>query len=85
MARGSRALYGTDIAVSTTGYAGPGEGERGEPAGLVYIGVDGSWGTEIHKEQFRGGRKACATARRKSAVLCGSVSEKHIKTEKREI
>ena len=31
MAEGSRRLYASDLAVSTTGYAGPGRGERGEP------------------------------------------------------
>lgn len=86
MARGSRALYGTDIAVSTTGYAGPGEGERGEPAGLVYIGVDGSWGTEVYKEQFRGGRKSVRYgAAEKALFYAAQYLKKHIKTEKREI
>ena len=58
MAEGSRALYGSDIAVSTTGYAGPGKGERGEDPGLVYIGVSGPLGTEVHKEQFFGSRRS---------------------------
>lgn len=58
MAEGSRSLYGSDIAVSTTGYAGPGKGERGEDAGLVYIGIAGSWGTEVHREQFFGSRRS---------------------------
>ena len=58
MAEGSRALYTSDIAVSTTGYAGPGKGERGEDAGLVYIGVSGSLGTEVHEEHFYGSRRS---------------------------
>ncbi len=58
MAEGSRRLYGADLSVSTTGYAGPGRGERGEPAGLVYIGIAGPAGTEVHKEQFLGSRKS---------------------------
>ena len=58
MAEGSRALYGSDIAVSTTGYAGPGKGERGEDPGLAYIGVSGHLGTEVHKEQFFGSLKS---------------------------
>lgn len=58
MAEGSRRLYETDLAVSTTGYAGPGRGERGEPEGLIYIGVAGPAGTEIHREQFLGSRKS---------------------------
>ena len=58
MAEGSRRLYGSDIAVSTTGYAGPGPGERGEQPGLVYIGVSGNHGTEVHEEHFMGSRKS---------------------------
>ena len=58
MAEGTRRLYGADLSVSTTGYAGPGRGERGEPAGLVYIGITGPTGTEVHKEQFMGSRKS---------------------------
>ena len=58
MAEGSRALYNSDIAVSTTGYAGPGKGERGEDAGLVYIGLAGPLGTEVHEEHFYGSRRS---------------------------
>lgn len=58
MAEGSRKLYDADIAVSTTGYAGPGLGERGEEPGLVYIGISGPCGTEVHKENFMGSRKS---------------------------
>lgn len=58
MAEGSRKLYGSDIAISTTGYAGPGLGERGEPPGLVYIGISGSHGTEVYEEHFMGSRKS---------------------------
>lgn len=58
MAEGSRLLYGSDIAISTTGYAGPGLGERGELPGLVYIGVAGNHGTEVYEEHFMGSRKS---------------------------
>lgn len=58
MAEGSRSLFHTHIAVSTTGYAGPGRGERSEPEGLVYIGIAGPAGTEIHEERFLGSRKS---------------------------
>lgn len=41
MATGARALYDADIAVSATGYAGPGGGTPKDPAGTFYIGSEG--------------------------------------------
>ena len=38
MATGSLDLYQSDIAVSATGYAGPGGGTEQDPAGTFYIG-----------------------------------------------
>ena len=38
MATGSLKLYQSDIAVSATGYAGPGGGTEEDPAGTFYIG-----------------------------------------------
>ncbi len=39
MAKGAKEKFGTDIAVSLTGVAGPDSDDRGNPVGLVYIGL----------------------------------------------
>ncbi len=54
MAEGARKLYSTDIAVSVTGVAGPGD-DGGTPAGHVSIGVASSRGVRSFTVQF--GRK----------------------------
>ena len=46
MALGARTVLGCDLAVSTTGVAGPDPDERGNPVGLVYTALaapDGVW------------------------------------------
>ena len=39
MAEGARRLTGADLAVATTGVAGPDPDERGNPVGLVYVAL----------------------------------------------
>ena len=39
MADGALSLYGADLAISTTGVAGPGPDERGIAAGTVFLGL----------------------------------------------
>jgi nicotinamide-nucleotide amidase len=56
MAEGSRTAFGSAIAVSTTGIAGPGGGSERKPVGLVYIAVAGPLGTECEEHRFAGSR-----------------------------
>lgn len=57
MAKGALRLSGADIAVSVTGYAGPGDGEDGTPCGTVYIGYADKNGTGFVKKLFEGSRE----------------------------
>ena len=56
MADGSRKLFGSDVAVSITGYAGPGGGSSANPVGTVYIGVATQRGARYERHLFGGDR-----------------------------
>lgn len=49
MARGIRLRLGTDIGLSTTGYAGPGGGTPQNPIGTVYVGISTSRGEFVSR------------------------------------
>ena len=51
MAQGARTVLGCDLAVSTTGVAGPDPDERGNPVGLVFTALaapDGVWVKQLN-------------------------------------
>ena len=52
MAEGVRALTGSDYALSVTGVAGPDSDDRGNPVGLVYIGLAGPGGAQVKTCRF---------------------------------
>lgn len=58
MAEGVRSKIGSDMAVSTTGIAGPDGGSDQKPVGLVYIGIATPEGVHAKKFQFYGERES---------------------------
>lgn len=58
MARGARRAYDCDVAVATTGVAGPGPDERGVAAGTVFLAASGPGAAlqvrELHLSGERG-------------------------------
>jgi len=57
MAEGARRLFGSDIAVSVTGVAGPDGGSDEKPVGLVYLALsdkNGTYAKEIRVQGRRG-------------------------------
>lgn len=57
MAEGVLRLTGSNLAISTTGIAGPGSDGTSKPIGLVYIGITGPAGTRTARFQFSGSRR----------------------------
>ena len=56
MARGVRALFDSDIGISTTGVAGPTGGSTEKPVGRVYVGVSYGDFEEVRELNIGGGK-----------------------------
>ena len=68
MAVGARAAFGSDIAVSVTGIAGPSGATSRKPVGLVYLGLVSDQGTVVEEHQFEGDRAAITRASIETAL-----------------
>ncbi len=68
MALGALRLSGADVAVSVTGYAGPGDGADGTPCGTVYIGFADRNGSGAEKKLFEGSRDEIRKLTRDHAI-----------------
>lgn len=68
MAEGARRAFQTEIAVSTTGIAGPGGATARKPVGLVYIGLATPGGVVVEQHIFPGNRRAVVDAAAERAL-----------------
>lgn len=69
MAEGARRAFGVDLAVATTGIAGPGGGTARKPVGLVYIAVADHEGASAWEHHFAGDRAAVTSAAVEAALV----------------
>ncbi len=56
MVKSASRIFNADVAISTTGIAGPGGGTPEKPVGLVYIGIKTPWSLRTNRYIFSGSR-----------------------------
>ena len=76
MARGAREALGCDMGLSTGGVAGPDPDDRGNPVGLVYLGL--AWAGGCHVATYQGGRVERERIRRQSAQTALDLLRRHL-------
>ena len=68
MAEGARQAFRTDLAVATTGIAGPAGATERKPVGLVFIAVASDSGATVEEHRFDGDREAVTLASIEAAL-----------------
>lgn len=76
MALGTRKALGCDIALSATGVAGPDPDDRGNPIGLVYLGL--AWAGGCQVVTYQGGQVERERIRRQSAQTALDLLRRHL-------
>ena len=76
MALGARKALGCDIALSATGVAGPDPDDRGNPIGLVYLGL--AWADGCQVVTYQGGKVERERIRRQSAQTALDLLRRHL-------
>ncbi len=76
MANGARERLDSDLALSVTGLAGPDGDDRGNPVGLVYIGLAAENATPVRRYTFTGVR---ASIRMQAATQALTLLKEYLK------
>ncbi|GAC1358741.1 MAG: hypothetical protein NVSMB31_19090 [Vulcanimicrobiaceae bacterium] len=69
MAQGARERFGTSVAISVTGVAGPDGGTPEKPVGLIWLGIADVDGVRTIQRQFRAGDRTVIQIRATIAAL----------------
>lgn len=76
MANGARTVLDCDMALSTTGVAGPDSDDRGNPVGLVYLGL--AWKGGCHVTAVQTGNTTRERIRHQSAQTALDLLRRHL-------